>query len=362
MLDRMEMDDKTDGRFRASAPAATNQLLRLVADIDEFKGAWQAISRIAPDRLSRLRRVATIESIGSSTRIEGAALSDREVEQLLAHVDVRSFATRDEQEVAGYADTMEMVYANWQAIDLTENHLRQLHLELLRHSEKDARHRGAYKTLPNHIEAFGPEGERLGVVFETATPFETALRMAELVEWTRTSLDRGELHPLLVTGVFVATFLAIHPFQDGNGRLSRILTTLLLLRADYAYVPYSSLESVIEETRDAYYLALRRTQSTLADEAPDWQPWLLYFLTALRQQKDRLRQRVDRERITLGDLPDLSVRILDIARDRGRVSVADTVQVTRASRNTIKGYLRALVAAGHLRRHGAGRGTWYSLA
>ncbi len=362
MLYRMEMDDKTDGRFRASVPVATNELLRLVAEIDEFKGAWQAISRIAPDRLSRLRRVATIESIGSSTRIEGAALSDSEVEQLLANVDVRSFATRDAQEVAGYADAMEMVYANWQAIDLTESHLRQLHLELLKHSEKDARHRGAYKTLPNHVEAFGPEGERLGVVFETATPFETPLRMAELVECVRTGLDHGKLHPLLVTGVFVATFLAIHPFQDGNGRLSRILTTLLLLRADYAYVPYSSLESVIEETRDAYYLALRRTQSTLADEAPDWQPWLLYFLGALRQQKDRLRQRVDRERIVLGDLPDLSVRILDIARDRGRVSVADAVHVTRASRNTIKGHLQALVAAGHLRRHGAGRGTWYSLA
>ena len=362
MLYRMEMDDKTDGRFRASVPVATNELLRLVAEIDEFKGAWQAISRIAPDRLSRLRRVATIESIGSSTRIEGAALSNSEVEQLLANVDVRSFATRDAQEVAGYADAMEMVYANWQAIDLTESHLRQLHLELLKHSEKDARHRGAYKTLPNHVEAFGPEGERLGVVFETATPFETPLRMAELVECARTGLDHGELHPLLVTGVFVATFLAIHPFQDGNGRLSRILTTLLLLRADYAYVPYSSLESVIEETRDAYYLGLRRTQSTLADEAPDWQPWLLYFLGALRQQKDRLRQRVDRERIVLGDLPDLSVRILDIARDRGRVSVADAVQVTRASRNTIKGHLQALVAAGHLRRHGAGRGTWYSLA
>lgn len=357
----MEMDERTGGRFRASTPVATNELLRLVAEIDEYKGAWQAISRIAPDRLSRLRRVATIESIGSSTRIEGATLSDREVERLLANAGVRSFATRDEQEVAGYADTIEMVYANWQAIDLTENHLRQLHLELLKHSDKDARHRGAYKTLPNHVEAFGPDGERIGVVFETATPFETPLCMAELVEWTRTSFDHGALHPLLITGVFVATFLAIHPFQDGNGRLSRILTTLLLLRADYAYLPYSSLETVIEETRDAYYLALRRTQSTLGDEAPDWEPWLRYFLGALQQQKDRLRQRVDRERIILGDLPDLSVRILDIARDHGRVSVADAVQVTRASRNTIKGHMQALVAAGHLRRHGAGRGTWYSL-
>lgn len=257
---------------------------------------------------------------------------------------------------------METVFANWRAIDLTENHIRQLHLELLEHSEKDARHRGNYKTLPNHVEAFDSEGRRIGVAFESATPFEPPFRMAELVDWTRARLDGNALHALLAIGVFVATFLAIHPFQDGNGRLSRALTTLLLLRAGYEYVPYSSPENVIENTQDAYYLALRRTQATIGTDAPDWEPWLDYFLTALRQQKDRLRRRIDRERIVLGDLPELSIRILDIARDTGRVSVADAVRVTVASRNTIKGHVQALVAAGHLRRHGAGRGTWYSLS
>lgn len=167
---------------------------------------------------------------------------------------------------------METVFANWRAIDLTENHIRQLHLELLEHSEKDARHRGNYKTLPNHVEAFDPEGRRIGAVLETATPFETPFRMAELVDWTRARLDGNALHALLAIGVFVATFLAIHPFQDGNGRLSRALTTLLLLRAGYEYVPYSSLESVIENTRDAYYLALRRKQATIGTDAPDWSP------------------------------------------------------------------------------------------
>lgn len=362
MMYRMEMDEKTGGRFSASAPAVTNELLRLVAEVDEFKGAWDAISRIAPDRLSRLRRVAIVESTGASTRIEGAALTDREVERLLAHLEIQSFATRDEQEVAGYAEAMEMALGNWQAIDLTENHVKQLHFELLKYSEKDARHRGAYKTLPNHVEALDPDGRSLGVVFETATPFETPFRMEELIDWTRSGIDDGELHPLLVIGIFVATFLAIHPFQDGNGRLSRILTTLLLLRAGYAHVPYSSLESVAEQSKEAYYLALRRTQETLGTASPDWEPWLVYFLTTLNRQKDRLRQRIDRERLILGDLPELSVQILDIARDTGRVSVADAAQVTGASRNTIKGHIQALVRAGHLSRHGAGRGTWYSPA
>ena len=359
---RMETDDPTDGQFRASTPAVTNELLRLVAEIDEFKGAWQAISRIAPDRLSRLRRVATIESIGASTRIEGARLTDREVESLLANIDLSSFASRDEQEVAGYADAMETVFANWQAIDLTENHIRQLHLELLRHTDKDVRHCGEYKTQPNRVEAFDPDGRSLGAVFQTATPFETPRRMADLIVWTHTGLDQGALHPLLAIGVFVAVFLAIHPFQDGNGRLSRILTTLLLLRAGYEYVPYSSLESVIEQTRDAYYLALRRTQGSLGTGTPDWQPWLRYFLTALKRQKDRLQERIDRERLLFGNLPELSARILEIASERGRVSLADAVLVTGASRNTLKGHFQNLIEAGHLARHGAGRGTWYSPA
>lgn len=352
-----------DGPPNVSSLQVTRQVLRLIAEIDEFKGAWLAIGRLAPERLSRLRHVATIESIGSSTRIEGARLSDPEVEQLLSGIEVGSFTTRDEQEVAGYADTMNTVFTAWELIDLTENHVRQLHRDLLGYSQKDQRHRGAYKTLPNHVEAFGPGGTRLGVVFETAAPFDTPRLTGELLSWTRGSLQRpADLHPLLVIAVFVAAFLAIHPFQDGNGRLSRILTTLLLLRAGYAYVPYCSLESVIERSRDAYYLALRRTQGTLRTDTPDWSPWLTYFLTALQRQKRHLQEKLERERVMLGDLPELSLQILRIARDHGRLTIRAAATATGASRNTIKDHVRALTRDGHLTRHGAGRGTWYSPA
>ena len=217
----------------ASSLPITGELLTIIGEIDEFKGAWLAVGRLAPERLSRLRRVATIESIGSSTRIEGARLSDREVERLLSNLEVGSFATRDEQEVAGYAEVMQTVFTAWDVIDLSKNHLRQLHRDLLKYSEKDERHRGAYKTLPNHVEAFGPDGKRLGVVFETAPPFDTPRLTAELLSWTRAALGNAAAHPLIVIAVFVVVFLAIHPFQDGNGRLSRILTTLPLLRAGY---------------------------------------------------------------------------------------------------------------------------------
>ena len=340
----------------------TPKVLSLIAEIDEFKGAWRAIGRIAPERLSGLRRVATIESIGSSTRIEGARLSDREVEKVLANIRIGSFTTRDEQEVAGYAEVMETVFSAYDAIPLTENHIRQLHRDLLEHSPKDERHRGSYKTLPNHVEAFDEEGKSLGVVFETTTPFDTPRRMAELIDWGSGKEKDKSLHPLLVIAVFVVVFLEIHPFQDGNGRLSRILTTLMLLRAGYAYVPYSSLESVIEQSKEGYYLALRRTQGTIRTEVPDWNSWLEFFLRALQSQKQRLERKMERERVMLATLPELSVLILELAREHGRVTVAEAVRVSGASRNTVKDHLKALAEQDHLTLHGAGRGAWYGLA
>lgn len=162
----------------------------------------------------------------------------------------QSFQTRDEQEVAGYAEAMDLVFQAWEEIRLTENHIRQLHQVLLRHSTKDECHRGSYKTLDNHVVAIGPEGEELGVVFETATPFDTPKEMEALIAWAGKAIDEEVLHPLLIVAVFILQFLAIHPFQDGNGRLSRVLTTLLLLRAGYAYVPFALLESVVEENKE----------------------------------------------------------------------------------------------------------------
>jgi Fic family protein len=358
----MELEVRMDGGIRADTIAITTAILKLIAEIDEFKGAWTALGRISPERLTALRRVATIESVGSSTRIEGARLSDKEVEALLTGLDVKAFASRDEEEVAGYAATMETVFAHFREIASTENHIKQLHRDLLQYSSKDERHRGEYKTHNNHVEAFGPDGESLGIVFATATPFDTPRLMTQLVEWTRENFESGELHKLIVIAVFVVVFLAIHPFQDGNGRLSRILTTLLLMRAGYGYVPYSSLESVIEQSKDAYYLGLRQTQGTLRTEAPDWQPWLTFFLRALQQQKARLEKKIERERLILGDLPELSVQILELCRERGRVTVAEAAKVTGANRNTIKDHLKALTKAGHIEQHGAGRGTWYGLA
>ncbi len=339
----------------------TPEILGLIAVFDEFKGAWRAFGTLAPERLSALKRVATIESIGSSTRIEGSKLSDREVERLLSNLQIGTFASRDEQEVAGYAKVMDLVFSSWQDIALSENHIKQLHRDLLIHSEKDAWHRGNYKTSPNHVVAFDQRGAQIGVVFETATPFDTPRLMTELVTWLREQRGNGGLHPLLAIGLWVVVFLEIHPFQDGNGRLSRILTTLLLLQSEYAYVPFSSLESVIEQNNEAYYLALRQTQGTIRTEAPDWQPWLVFFLRSLTEQVRRLDKKVEREKLVLAALPAHSSRIVEFAREHGRVTMGEAIRLTGASRNTLKLHFRALVEQGRLTQRGSGRGVWYEL-
>jgi Fic family protein len=339
----------------------TPELLALVAEVDEFKGAWRALGTLAPDRLRALRHVATIESIGSSTRIEGSKLTDREIERLLANLEIQSFRSRDEQEVAGYAEVMETIFHAWADIPVTENHIKQLHRDLLRHSDKDERHRGDYKTLRNDVGAFDAAGNMIGIVFETATPFDTPRRMTELMKWLNDARELKRVHPLLIVAVFVVSFLEIHPFQDGNGRLSRILTTLLLLQAGYAYVPYSSLESVIENSKEGYYLALRQTQSTIRSDTPNWQPWLMFFMRALQQQKHRLAVKVEREKNALTALSELAVKILDYVQNHGRVTTRDMVRETNASPNTLKATFTSLVEKGLLVRHGGGRSTWYAL-
>ncbi|MBW4553804.1 MAG: Fic family protein [Aphanocapsa sp. GSE-SYN-MK-11-07L] len=339
----------------------TPELLALVGEIDEFKGAWRALGTLAPERLSALRRVATIESIGSSTRIEGSRLSDRDVERLLRNLEIKTFASRDEQEVAGYAEVMETVFSAWDEIPMTENYIQQLHRNLLRYSDKDEWHRGRYKTTSNSVAAFDAEGQQVGIVFETATPFATPRLMAELVKWLKETMQQRSLHPLIAIGIFVVVFLEIHPFQDGNGRLSRVLTTLLLLQAGYAYVPYSSLESVIEQSKESYYLALRRTQGTIRTETPDWLPWLLFFLKMLYRQMEILRGKVEREKMLLMTLPDLSIQILDALKNRGRITIGEAVAITGANRNTLKPHFKHLLTKGLIELHGGGRGAWYGL-
>lgn len=342
-----------------------------IGEIDEFKGRWAVTQVIAPDRLAALRQVATIESVGSSTRIEGVKLTNSEVEALLRGVKTYSFKSRDEQEVAGYAELMEMIFASYKEIPFTENYIKQLHSVLLKYSTKDDRHRGNYKRFANSVEAFGPDCKSKGVIFHTATPFDTPALMTELIEWTNTEIKRKELHPLLIIAVFVVVFLHIHPFQDGNGRLSRGLTTLLLLQQGYSYVSYSSFERVIEENKDSYYLALRHGQaaleeintktSTKSKLKPDGlNDWLEFFLHSMQKQKVALEAKMKGE-LAATKMPPLSLQIIEFIKGRGPTSIGEAVAATGANRNTVKIHFKKLVADGHLDKEGVGRGMRYRM-
>ncbi len=336
----------------------TKEILGQIAQIDEFKGAWKAIGTLAPDRLNALKKIATIESVGSSTRIEGVKMTDKQVEALLAGLDTRSFRSRDEQEVAGYAQVMNLIFDSFEQIALTENHIKQLHRTLLQYSSKDVRHRGDYKKMPNHVEAFDHNGKSLGVIFETASPFDTPMRMQALIDWTNRSFEQKELHPLLIIAIFTVHFLAIHPFQDGNGRLSRILTTLLLLQNGYLYVPYSSLEAIVEQNKEGYYLALRKAQGPLNQGDANLGTWLQFFLNCIKKQKDHLALKIERERLMVR-LSELSTKIVQVVKDHGRLGISDIQAITQANRNTIKVRLRELVDDGYLIMQGKGKGALY---
>lgn len=347
---------------KLEALTITPAILTQITELDEFKGTWRALNNLAPDRLADLKKVATIESIGSSTRIEGAKLSDQEIEILLSSLETKSFQSRDEQEVAGYAETMNQIFLSWETTPFTENYLKQFHSMLLQYSEKDQWHKGHYKKNTNHVEAFDANGKSLGIIFETASPFETPDKMKELVDWTNAALERGLLHPICVIALFIVEFLAIHPFQDGNGRLSRVLTTLLLLKAGYHYVPYSSLEHVIEANKDSYYLALRQSQKTFKTKNPNYQPWLMFFLRSLVAQKQRLENRIGDFQKFYDALPALSETILRLFENHRRLSTGEIEKLTGKSRATIKKRLTELIQSDYIVRHGKGRSTWYSLA
>jgi len=343
--------------MKGSNFAVNNKILSLISEIDGFRGSWKALKSLKPEALLALQHVATIESIGSSTRIEGVRLTDLEVEKLLKDLEPRSFSSRDEEEVAGYSKAISLVFESFEDIEITENYIKQLHKVLLQYSSKDERHRGEYKKFPNNVEAFDRDGVSVGVIFETATPFETPAMMEELVRWTSENLKKKDLHPVIVIAIFVVHFLAIHPFQDGNGRLSRILTTLLLLKSNYEYIPYSSLEKVVEENKADYYLALRKTQSDIENSMVIW---IEFFLEMFKKQKDNLFAKLEKEH-TLMKLPEISAAILREVKERGTITISQIEILTKANRNTIKVRLRELVKDGFLEMMGKGKGVRYKI-
>lgn len=283
--------------FEARLANIPHDIWAKVAQIDELKGRWVASSTLSPQTLGRLKRSVLITSTGASTRIEGAKLSDEAIEKMLRGISMQKFTNRDEQEVQGYYELLQKVFDSWEEQRLTEGLIKHFHRELLKYVEKDTLHRGEYKHRENKVEMIDAEGKSVGTLFDTTPAYLTPKEMTELVEWTKRSLEEKKYHPLLIIGNFIVEFLNIHPFQDGNGRLSRILTNMVLLQQGYLYMPYVSHEKLIEDNKPDYYLALRKSQKTFKTNKEDLNSWLDFFLMILLKQSQMAIELITAENI-----------------------------------------------------------------
>lgn len=337
----------------------TQEILAKIAKIDQFQGLWQGSLRLSPQILGRLKAWVIITSTGASTRIEGAKMTDEEIARFLRGLKSKRPKSRDEQEVAGYADLIGRIFDNWKTIKLSEGWILQFHSILLHFSEKDKTHKGKYKDIPNAVVMTNKQGEQV-VLFEPTPPHLVKKEMLEAIEWANERLEKKSIHPILVIANFVFEFLAIHPFKDGNGRLSRALANLLLLENGYSYVPYVSLDEIIEETRTEYYLALRATQKKHKTEYEDITPWVEYLLSVLFEQSERARKLMesDQPEKLLSEKQTQVHRLFEGDRELG-VSEIDKLLKGKIPQATIKQALSRLVALKLLERIGQARSTRY---
>ena len=342
--------------------AQTNRLLyKRIAAIDYFKGKWEALEQQQNRNLRHLRMVATVQSIGSSTRIEGSTMSDAEVETLLKNIKITELKTRDEQEVGGYYDVLSLILDNFREIRLTESNILSLHNLLMKYSQKDEYHRGRYKKLTNQVVATYPDGMQK-TVFRTTEIHLVQKEITELLEWEQSALEEEEYHPLLIIGAFIYEFLSIHPFQDGNGRLSRLLSTLLLLQNGYQFVQFVSFENLIESHKDDYYRALMEGQKDRYADHERIDKWLFFFLDNLEELANRLEQKYEQILKRGGYLSSRRQEILDFLSAKGNVQIADVLaHFSKMSRSTMKADLSYLVREYYLEKTGIGRGTVYSV-
>jgi Fic family protein len=335
------------------------QIMKQLSIIDRFKGSWESIELKHSKHLKELKKIATIESIGSSTRIEGATLTDGEVEKLLKSVKITKLTTREQQEVVGYYDTLQIILDNFKDITLSERYIHQLHGILLKHSGKDQSHKGKYKTLSNQVVANYPDGIQR-TIFRTTDPAITAKEMEELLLWSNERFKEADMHPVLITAAFVYEFLSIHPYQDGNGRLSRLLTTLLLMQQGYEFTQYVSFEHIIEERKDNYYRALMEGQKNRYKKTEKIDSWVLFFMDCLVTLIKRLEAKYEQYSKFKKDLNERQQEILSFIKKKKKVQINEVEEAFKNhSRNTIKKDLAYLTNEGFIFKTGILKGTRY---
>lgn len=345
-------------RYTARLNSIPNSIWSLIAQIDELKGRWIGAANLNPYTLSQLKRSVLITSTGASTRIEGSKMTDADIESMLRGISMQTFSDRDKQEVRGYYELLQNVFDSWQDLSFGESTIKHFHKELLKYVGKDEHHRGEYKHGENKVEMINEKGESIGTLFETTPAYLTPKEMLELVEWTKQSLAEKHFHPLLVIGNFIVEFLNIHPFSDGNGRLSRILTNLLLLKKGYAYMPYISHEKLVEDNKPEYYVALRKSQKTFKTNREDISAWFEFFLKMLIKQSQMAVDLLSNESIEKILSPN-QLKVWEYFQNIDEVTPGDISKNSGVMRSTVSQVLNKLLTLKKVERIGLGRATRY---
>lgn len=326
--------------------------------IDELKGQWVSGAKLNPQVLGRLKRSVLITSTGASTRIEGSRLSDEDIEKLMRGLSVQKFVDRDKQEVKGYYKLLSNIFESWERLSLSESTIKHFHKELLRYVDKDKLHRGEYKKTENKVHMVSPAGKSVGILFDTTPAYLTPKEMLELIEATKQGLQEKRYHPLIIIGNFLVDFLLIHPFKDGNGRLSRILTNLLLLKSGYEYIPYVSHEKLVEDNKVDYYMALRKSQNTMRGRKSNIAPWLEFFLSVVYKQAEMAIQLLSKESVDK-ILSPKQLLVWKYLQGVDETTPGEISAETKVARPTVKQVLNKLRALKKIERVGLGRTTRY---
>jgi Fic family protein len=349
--------DKKIRKFDYRVKNPEPHIVEFLAAIDEARGVFRVGVRMTPQAIINLRKSVLVTSAGASTRIEGSKLSDEEVKKIMQDLKISKFADRDSQEAQGYLETLQNVFDSFQTLPLRESVIQSLHKEILKYSTKDDLHRGKYKRKENIVGVLGENGKVARIIFETTPAWQTSAEMTELVEWTHEALEKKRFHPLLIIGNFLVEFLKIHPFEDGNGRLSRVLTNLLLLRSGYTFVEYVSHEQLVEKRKDEYYLALREAQKTFKTKKESITPWLNFFLSVVKQQAIRALALVEAEHEE--NLSPKQNAVSQFFTSSSPASPAEIAASTGIIIATVRKSLERLVLLGKIKKIGRGRGTRY---
>jgi len=336
-----------------------HNILELIDKIDLLKSKWVNGAKLDQQTLGNLKKSILITSTGASTRIEGSELSDEDVERLMRGLSMQKFKDRDKHEARGYFDLLTNIFESYKSIPFAESTIKFFHRELLKYSEKDELHRGEYKKDENKVAMVSPTGEPIEILFDTTTPWLTPKEMQELVEWTQTAFLEKSFHPLIIIANFLVEFLHIHPFTDGNGRLSRILSNLLMLQHGYEYMPYVSQEKLIEDNKPEYYIALRASQKTLRSNKEDITAWLNFFLHIILEQSEKAMNIISHEEVSKLLSPQQDIVWEYISKQDKVVTPLEISQATSIPRPTINQVLNKLLRLKWIERIGVGRTTRY---